>query len=86
MNIVEVLSGDWWDGPMRVVDDPSENLLEDKSYPGSLEDALSVVSRLVYEFLGTHPDFVIRPKEKSAFVFLADYAGVEWKLPTITSA
>ena len=74
MNIVEVLSGDWWDGPMRVADD---RLMDYES--------AKVVLHLVYTFCGTHPHFNILPKEEAALRYLADDAGVEWKLPAITS-
>ena len=87
MNIVDVLSGDWWEPPWGF----GENLSEadppepDPNEPENVVVAARLVLRMVYEFCGTHPHFIVHPKEQTALYYLADDAGVEWTLPTITS-
>ena len=51
--------------------------------PESIEEAAKVVLRLVLEACATHPNFTLRPKEKAALHYLADYAGDEWISPMI---
>ena len=76
MNIVEALSGDWWDGPMTPESDPDE--------PEHVVNAARVVLRLVSELLANHPQFLTTLEEKAAFDYLADYAGATWTLPPTT--
>ena len=82
MNIVEVLSGDWWDGPWAGPDPP-------KPAPALTSprrnDAVRVVLHLVREVCDTHPHFVIRPDEHAALDYLSGWTGAEWKSQPTTN-